>query len=136
MRHEFPWLGRGFVHAVSEAYVEQFRAELEARAFDVWSLDGGRMLDEVGFWAEIKRSFEFPDYQGSNWAAFNDSFGDLALPARFAVVWRQADRVAVENLKLFTEAVSVLTSACQAVSTEGIQGEVIIAGSGGTFRQP
>lgn len=136
MRHEFPWLGGGFVHAVSETYVEQFRADLEARGFHLWSLDGGRMLDVVGFWAEIKRCFEFPDYQGSNWDAFTDSFGDLALPARFAVVWLRSDRVAAENLKLFAEAVSVLTSAFQAVSTEGAQGEVIIAGSGAAFRRP
>jgi hypothetical protein len=55
-----------------------------------------------------------PDNHGSAWDAFNDSFGDLALPTRFALVWLRSDRVAAENLKRFTEAVSVLTSACQA----------------------
>ena len=136
MRHDFPWLGHGFVHAVEEDYADRFAEELRVRGFDVWTLRGRHMLDEVGFWAEIRRCFEFPDYQGSNWDAFNDSFGDLSLPGRFAIMWRAADETAAKNLKLFAEAIAVFVSACEAVRENGHQGELILTGNGASFTQP
>jgi RNAse (barnase) inhibitor barstar len=84
LRHEFPWLGHGFIHAIDDDIVDWFGRELERLGFAVCVLDSDVMTDEASFWREVRVTFDFPDYQGSNWDAFDDSFGDLELPERLA----------------------------------------------------
>ena len=134
LRHEFPWIGRGFIHAIDDDYATKFQQDLARLGFEVVVLDGGAMLDEPAFWAEVADAFEFPDYFGKNWDAFHDCFGDLALPRRLAVVWRNADAVARQQLKLLTEAIAVLHETFRQL--QECQGIVVLTGGGAGFARP
>lgn len=134
MRHEFPWLGLGFLHAVHVDAADGFEGELVRLKFKLVVLDGADMADELGFWVQVREAFDFPDYFGSNWDAFNDSFGDYELPKRLAVVWRHSDVFASRNLKVFGEAVAILHETFSAL--QGSQAIVVLTGRGPEFKLP
>lgn len=134
MRHEFPWIRGGPIHAVAEDVADWFETELRRLGFELIRLDGSTMIDEPAFWLQIKTGFRFPDYQGSNWDAFNDSFGDLDLPPRLVVVWRNADAFAERNLKLFAEAAAILVESFRPLQT--CQGIVVLTGNQLSFARP
>jgi RNAse (barnase) inhibitor barstar len=136
MRHEFPWLGRGFIHAVAEAYAEGFTGELVAREFDLFVFRGDRMTDPSSFWNEIRMSFKFPDYFGGNWDAVTDCLRDIELPPVLTLIWRRADITSAECLKLFAEAMVFFHSTFEEVESGGKQAEIVLMGTGLEFRQP
>jgi RNAse (barnase) inhibitor barstar len=134
LRHEFPWLDHGFVSAVNEQCAVSFEADLVRLGFELRVLDGNAMVDEAAFWNHLKLVFGFPSYFGNNWAAFHDSFGDLVLPLRLAVVWRRADDFAARQLKLFSEAIAVLHETF--LPLQECQGIVVVTGDGPAFARP
>ena len=137
MRHEFPWIGRGFLHPVHESELSSLRTKLRDLEFELTELDGTAMAaGRPAFFADVQRAFGFPDYFGANWAAFNDSFGDLELPPRLAIVWRSSDEAAQANPALFGEACAEFARVARAVSTESIQIVVVLMGSGASYHRP
>jgi RNAse (barnase) inhibitor barstar len=137
MRHEFPWLGSGFIHAVDDDHADALQQDLIRLGFEITVFRGTSMTTSAGFWAEIKTAFGFPEYFGANWDAFNDSFGDLVLPDRTAVLWRDADVCAESDLRLFAEGVAVLTRTADAVgATDAKQIVLILTGHGSSFASP
>lgn len=45
MKHEFPWLEGGFVHAVTDEHVEEFVSDLGRLEFSVIRVDGEKIAD-------------------------------------------------------------------------------------------
>lgn len=137
MRHEFPWLGHGFVHAVADDHAMQLADDLESRGCRIITLRGEEMTTPRSFWAQIKTAFEFPDYFGSNWDAFNDSFGDVELGTRTVILWRRADLVAQTSLKLFAEGIAMLYRTATAMDEfEQKQLIIVLSGEGKSFTTP
>jgi RNAse (barnase) inhibitor barstar len=65
-------------------------------------LDGTRMRDAAGLFAEFARALSFPDYFGANWAALEDCLSDLGwlpAPAYLLVVDAADDVLADEPLE-------------------------------------
>lgn len=136
MKQEFPWLGSGFVHAVADEHVPMFTKALHDLGFSSTVVEGSAVVDDRTFWAEIRRAFDFPDYFGANWDAFNDCFGDLDLPPRLAVIWRRSDLTSAVSLKLLVEGVALLVQTAEAIQPLGTQLVVALTGEGSGFAQP
>jgi RNAse (barnase) inhibitor barstar len=68
------------------------RSMLSQHDFRVVELDGAKMTSRARAHAELARAFDFPDYYGKNWDAFNDCFGDYVEEhdgERIAVLWHR-----------------------------------------------
>jgi hypothetical protein len=61
VRHEFPWLGYGFIHAVDDSYTEEFVGELERREVAVNRLGGGSYDQTRRLLDRSSAIFGFPD---------------------------------------------------------------------------
>ena len=98
-RRDMPWLGRGFVYCVHADAELALRQQLGDLGFALFTLAGDAVDDARTLHAALARTFDFPEYYGANWAAFNDCFDDPKLPRRTALVWHAAERVAHSELK-------------------------------------
>jgi len=79
------------VHSDSLGELDAF---LDRFAYQRIELDGRRMTSRVDAHAELARAFDFPDYYGKNWDAFNDCMRDVVHDhdgSRFAVLWRHVE---------------------------------------------
>jgi RNAse (barnase) inhibitor barstar len=133
LQRRFPWLGTGFIHAVDEGHADQFARDLSDLGFNVATMRPPRP-DE--FHDQLATALNFPDYYGRNWDATHDCFRDLAVRHPFALLWRDADKIASSDPKLFAEGASVLSSEFEALGRRGIQGVLIITGTGESFPAP
>jgi RNAse (barnase) inhibitor barstar len=74
--------------------VEEFLDRWDFRRLE---LDGRTMTSRIDAHAALHSIFDFPDWCGSNWDAFNDCFGNFVHAndgARIAVLWRHLDTAA------------------------------------------
>jgi RNAse (barnase) inhibitor barstar len=131
-----PWLGRGFIQCVHADAEPDLRRQLTGLGFTLFTLAGAGLADAPSLHAQLARTFEFPNYYGANWDAFNECFDDPALPHPSALLWRGADALAQSDLKAFAEAIAVLTQAADAVGRDARQFELFLLGSGNGFRRP
>jgi hypothetical protein len=134
-QEEFPWLGRGFIPAISEVAVEGFVASLEQLGFTVASLSsppGSRLA------MDLHRALGMDGQAQSdvNWDALHDTFRYLEVPPRFALVWRHADEFAARETKVFAEAVTVLSREFEDMSRSGTQAVLILTGFSSSFGSP
>lgn len=100
VRGELPWLRSGPLFRVHVSGLPALDEMLERHSFHVLELDGRRMTSRVRAHSELARVFDFPDYYGKNWDAFNDCFGDFVGEhdgERIAVVWHHLE-VAAEAI--------------------------------------
>lgn len=142
-RAEFPWLDRGFVHAVAEDYADRLAASLRERSFVILEIDGRKQRN---LHDQLTEAFRLPDYRSDpvprppdatpNWDALNDYFGDTELPARAVLLWHGADRFAAKHPKIFAEACAVLTDIFNAASAQQKQLVLVLAGHGADFKHP
>jgi hypothetical protein len=133
MRHEFPWLGTGFVHAVHVDAVPPFRRRLRDLEFEFYEMFGS---PDRSVFDQLAAAFMFPEYHGGEWDSFNDSVGDLEPPRRSALFWHDADLFAAAHAKRFGKSCAILTSLFDAWSTEGKQAELILVGRHRDFARP
>jgi RNAse (barnase) inhibitor barstar len=133
-RHEFPWIGYGFIPAVHADAEPDFRSRLTELRVEVFDMVGSpdRSVHE-----QLKEAYSFPDYTGRNWDAFSDVMGDLSLPHRSALFWHDADVYATSDPKLFAEACAMITSTFDAIAVvEGKQATLVLLGRGVAFKRP
>ena len=140
-----PWLGRGFIHCVHEDAADVLQHELDRLGFSVVVLDGARMTDAGSFHAEAERAFQFPDYYGRNWDAFNECFLETEFSQPSAIIWSSAEQLAAADLKTFAEAVAIINDLRAAFGKLPVdvargprpaQIELFLVGQGGAFRRP
>jgi RNAse (barnase) inhibitor barstar len=138
--HEFPWVGRGFIHLARDETADLIRTKLRELRFALFELDGRQMSDAHSLHAELAREFGFPDYYGHNWDAFNDSFGDIepSLPSPAAILWHHADVAAAGALKPYAECIHMLMRASEGMSaaSEPKQLDLFLFGDGKQFPRP
>src|SRR5262245_40879479 len=97
VRGELPWLRSGPLFRVHVSGLPTLNEMLERHSFRVLDLDGRRMTSLTEAHTELARIFDFPDYCGKNWDAFNDCFGDFVEAhdgERIAVVWHHLETAA------------------------------------------
>lgn len=131
LQQEFPWLGRGFVHAVAESYADEFSRALARLGLTVSTMRCGAYDD---LHAELGTALSFPEYYGKNWDAFDECVADTTFDSPFALVWRDASGYAAANPKLFAEASYMLTDAFRKLP--GVQAILVITGDGDAFGAP
>ena len=88
---------------------------------------------------QLAAALRFPDGHGMNWDAVHDSMRDFGFDHPFALIWRNADRIAAENLKLFAEASAILFTEFRELGLlhgRPLQAELVITGFGPAFRHP
>lgn len=135
-RHLSSWLGTGFVHAVSDDYAGEFVDSLRGLGFTVVTIEPRRPEE---FHPQLAAALQFPDGHGMNWDAVHDSMRNFGFDHPFALIWRNADRLAAENLKLFAEASAILFAEFQELGRghgPQLQAELVITGFGLEFRHP
>ena len=132
IRHEFPWLGDGFIHAVHVDAADDFVRRLRGFDFEIFEMG----LSAMSIFDQLADAYTFPDYSGRNWAAVNDSLGDVNPPARSALVWRGADSAAADDPKTFAEACCTLLPVFDSWSADGRQAVLVLVGQGPGFRHP
>ena len=135
-RRDMPWLGRGFIYCVDADAEPTLRQQLGDLGFVLYTLAGEAVDDARSLHAALARTFDFPDYYGSNWDAFNDCFDEPELPRRTALMWRGAERLARRDLKAFAEAIAVLRDASDTLAGDDRQLELFLLGTGSGFRRP
>lgn len=97
MRGGLPWLRSGPLYRVSDdalILLDAFLAEHPYRRIDLY---GSVMVSRDAAHEELHRAFDFPDWCGNNWDAFNDCFGHFVHDndgALLAVVWRDVPAAA------------------------------------------
>jgi RNAse (barnase) inhibitor barstar len=138
IRHEFPWVGHGFIHPANQEAADLVRTRLHELGFTLFELQGKQMTDAHSLHAELSREFGFPDYYGHNWDAFNDSWGDVepSLPSPAAILWHHADVAAAAGLQLYSECISMLTRASEEMSARSKQMVLFLFGDGEQFPRP
>jgi len=97
VRGELPWLGSGPLFRVHSDSLGELDAFLDRFGYERVELDGRRMTSRLDAHAELARAFDFPDYYGKNWDAFNDCMRDVVHDhdgTRFAVLWRHVEAAA------------------------------------------
>jgi RNAse (barnase) inhibitor barstar len=97
VRGDLTWLRSGPLHRVHTSAVPELDVFLEAKTYLRVDLDGSRMTTRVEAHAELKRAFDFPEWCGPNWDAFNDCFGGYVQDHSgqlVAVVWTDVDAAA------------------------------------------
>lgn len=95
------------LHTVWKADIEALTRHLENMGFKVYIIDGSKVVDETGFFAEVAQVFNFPSYFGHGWASWDDCLGDFGYqaPQRSAVIWAHADLSFAEDAYTFLQAV-------------------------------
>jgi RNAse (barnase) inhibitor barstar len=140
IRHEFPWVGYGFVHPANEASSEFLAERLRQLGFSVLELQGSGMATEHELHAELARVFRFPDYYGHNWDAFNECWGEVVhtLPSHVAILWHRADLVAEHLLQPYSETVAMLVECGRFMERNDPpkQLSIFICGEGEQFPSP
>lgn len=94
VRGSLPWLRSGPLHRIATEALPDLEDFLARHDFEVTRLDGRRMTSRDGAHEELHRAFEFPDWCGNNWDAFNDCFGHFVVDhdgRRVAVIWEHLD---------------------------------------------
>jgi hypothetical protein len=93
IRHEFPWIGSGFI-LVHQSAGSLLRTRLRELGFTMFELQDGQMNEGRSLYAALAREFAFPDYYGHKWDAFNDSWAEIDpdLPSPAAVLWHEGGR--------------------------------------------
>jgi RNAse (barnase) inhibitor barstar len=132
MRHEFPWIGDGFIYAVHSEAVGEALGHLRALDFEFFEMTpaSGSIFDQ------LSDAFGFPDYFGRNWDAVNDCMGETDPPMRSALVWRDADLFAASDPKSFAEACSTLIPVFDSWSERARQALLTLVGTGDAFKRP
>lgn len=90
VRGELPWIRSGPLFRVSTDAFAELTSMLSRRSFRLIEVDGSNMTSRRRAHAELASAFQFPDYYGHNWDAFNDCMGDFVEEhdgERVAVVW-------------------------------------------------
>jgi RNAse (barnase) inhibitor barstar len=108
------------VHAVQadEASLER---ELRARGYQVYVMDGSRIVDERTFRREVTRTLGLPEYGADGWDAFRDVLFDVTVPvlAHQAVIWKDADLLFAADAQAFLDGFSQLYQWAWATGTAG-----------------
>jgi RNAse (barnase) inhibitor barstar len=120
------------IHRLPPGDVEGAIADLERLGFRVFRLDGAKIDDQRSFHEEVAEAFEFSDYYGRNWDAFEECFSEVEMPSRVAIVWTRADVLASRDLKAFAEAVCLFFEHSQERVKMGVQLEIFL-GDGRQF---
>jgi hypothetical protein len=140
-QEEFPWLDRGFVHAIDDRFERDLVRRLAELGFTVAVLDpdpgGPPVRVASAFAVALYRALGFIEYEpvALSWDAVHDNFADVSWPARFALIWRRADEFAQQQTKTFAEACAVLTREFDDLGTTS-QAVIILCGRGPEFRTP
>jgi hypothetical protein len=111
-----PNLPGRYVHAV-QTEANPLAESLAKIGFEVYSVQGARIVNESTFFEEIARSLRFPDHCGHSWGAFdeciNDIFTDfLEDPERhkIAIIWEDADITFAADATTFLKCVETMRS--------------------------
>ena len=102
-----PGLNKGqWLHIVKSPLNPLVNTLLE-HDFSVFVIDGSEITDSKSFFRQAKMVFDFPDYFGENWAAWDDCLGDFALllTGPTAIIWNDADKSFMSDAKVFVQAV-------------------------------
>lgn len=141
LRNEMPWLGQTNIHLVDQAVYTQLCNSLARLGFEIFTLDGSAIKDEIIFFSEAAKVFNFPESFGENWDAFHDSFGDFGelKEARLAIIWRDATVTLQHSLYTFLKAAHELLVAAEGLGSLRendsipVQVEVFFLGRGKGF---
>lgn len=76
VREVVPWLPLP-PYLIRPVDVDRLRDKLRDAGFKVFIADAETCVDERALLLAIGDALGFPDYYGANWAAFEDSLGDL-----------------------------------------------------------
>jgi RNAse (barnase) inhibitor barstar len=137
IRHEFPWLDVGFIHAVHESALRHLQTRLRELGFVLTELEGSTMAaGRDAFFGDLEFAFGFPEHFGRNWDAVNDCMRDFEPPPRLAVIWRASDEAARANPALFGEACAQLRRWVEAFRAESVQIELFLIGLSDSYRSP
>ncbi|GAA5142042.1 hypothetical protein GCM10023340_04870 [Nocardioides marinquilinus] len=145
VRGELPWLS-GPLHRVrNDAWplVDDF---LERWSYRRITLDGRAMTSHEAAHAQLHAAFDFPDWCGANWDAFDDCFGHFVHQndgALIAVVWRDMD-VAARHAPATAAEVGWGLLSCKygtmpslpAGAEWAVDLDVFVVGDGPDFRHP
>jgi hypothetical protein len=130
---EFPWIGYGFIPAVTETHADKFENELRKLGFNVAAIQA-RTRQEL--FDGIRIRLHLADYCQPGWDSLHDCLRDFDWPPRFALVLREADQLAAANPKLFGEACAFLTREFNERDSEQQQSCLVVTGTGPTFHDP
>jgi RNAse (barnase) inhibitor barstar len=97
VRGELTWIQSGPLYRVHTDALTELSRFLDRWSYRRIELEGTLMTSRREAHNVLKAAFEFPDYYGRNWDAFNDCFGDFVAEndgALIAVVWRDIETAA------------------------------------------
>ncbi|MBI5031958.1 MAG: barstar family protein [Chloroflexi bacterium] len=80
---------------------------LSEHGFSVFVIEGAEISDSKSFFRQVRKVFDFPDYFGENWDAWDECLDDfkLSLTRQIAIVWKDADQTFISDAKVFIQAV-------------------------------
>lgn len=138
---EFPGLRGNRIHVLDAAVEQSLRTALSARGFELYTIDGSKILDESTFFDEASRALGFPAYFGRNWDALIDCLGDFEHRSarRVVIVWKEADQTLAADAQTFLDAVRLFDVVAADLGThredgsEPLQMEMFILGRGKGF---
>jgi len=123
LKESLPCIRGNLIHVLSISK-DKLKEILESLSFDVYMIDGSRIVDQGSFFAEFSQSLQFPPYFGNNWGAWDDSlgdFGDLA-PNRVAIIWVDAHKTFTQDPQTFIQAVCDLYNLAASLSLRKYSG--------------
>jgi hypothetical protein len=85
---------------------------------------------------QLAEAFQFPEYYGGGWDAFNDSICGVEPPPRSALLWHDADLFAAAEAKLFGECCAIVSGVFDSWSAAGKQAHLVLVGNGPGFSRP
>jgi hypothetical protein len=99
--------------AGSRVSVADIRRKAAEHGWRVYRINGRKVNDKAEFLAESARGLAFPEYQGHNWDAFEESLNDLATnkAGPTLVLFDYAGQFAEANPEEFKVAQSILATA-------------------------
>lgn len=99
----------GVYHWTSAASVRDVRHAVEHAGWRCIDLDTWAVGDKAQFLAACRRSFDFPDWVGSNFDALADALTDVRAPERSGVLvlWQGWVSLAEEHPRTFAMALNV-----------------------------
>ncbi len=99
----------GVYHWNSAVSVDDVRHTVESAGWRFVGLDTWAVSDKAEFLGACKRSFEFPEWVGSNFDALADALTDVRAEGEAGVVvlWRGWSRLACEHPRTFAVALNV-----------------------------
>ncbi len=144
VRGELRWLGSGPLYRVHSSAREELADFLGRFSYSCIAVDGRAMTSRAAAHEELARAFDFPDYYGGNWDAFDECIADFAheqAGVPVALVW---DHIETTALVAPATAVEVGWALLQYAtgSRSSVEGPVDIAldvfaiGSGDDFDRP